>query len=68
MPRDIVVADANGVVIVPRDRAREVAETARQIEAVEADIREPIASGSTLREAASRPRLPPAAEEGRDDR
>ncbi|KAJ5092316.1 demethylmenaquinone methyltransferase family protein [Penicillium alfredii] len=28
-PRDIVVADANGVVIVPRDRAREVAQVAR---------------------------------------
>jgi regulator of RNase E activity RraA len=27
-PRDIVVADANGVVIVPRNRAREVAELA----------------------------------------
>ena len=31
---DIVVADANGVVIVPRQRAREVAETARQVESV----------------------------------
>ncbi|MFZ6044595.1 RraA family protein [Pseudomonas sp. CR3202] len=49
--RDIVVADANGVVVVPRGRAREVAECARQIEQVEARIREQIASGKTLKEA-----------------
>ena len=49
--RDIVVADANGVVIVPRGRAREVAEAARQIEAVEAAIRDCIAGGATIREA-----------------
>jgi regulator of RNase E activity RraA len=49
--RDIVVADANGVVIVPRARAREVAETARQIETVESAIRERIANGATIREA-----------------
>jgi regulator of RNase E activity RraA len=48
-PRDLVVADANGVVIVPRDRAREVAEIARQIETVEAAIRERIAQGETIR-------------------
>lgn len=49
--RDIVVADANGVVIVPRSRAREVAETARQIEVVERSIRERIVKGATIREA-----------------
>ncbi|MCY1514633.1 4-hydroxy-4-methyl-2-oxoglutarate aldolase/4-carboxy-4-hydroxy-2-oxoadipate aldolase [compost metagenome] len=49
--RDIVVADANGVVIVPRERAREVAETARKIESVEASIRERISKGATIREA-----------------
>jgi regulator of RNase E activity RraA len=49
--RDIIVADANGVVAVPRDRAREVAAVARQIETVEADIRAQIAQGKTLREA-----------------
>lgn len=49
--RDIVVADANGVVIVPRERAREVAETARKIEEVEAAIRERIAQGATIRDA-----------------
>lgn len=50
-PRDIVVADANGVVVIPRERAREVAETARKIEQVEADIRTRIAKGKTLKEA-----------------
>lgn len=49
--RDIVVADANGAVVVPRARVREVAETARQIEAVESRIREQIAAGKTLGEA-----------------
>lgn len=50
-PRDIVVADANGVVVVPRGRAREVAELARWIEKCEADIRESIVGGATLGEA-----------------
>lgn len=49
--RDIVVADANGVIIVPRARAREVAETAHHIEAVEAAIRQRIAQGATIGEA-----------------
>ncbi|TWR83488.1 RraA family protein [Pseudomonas saxonica] len=50
-PRDIVVADANGVVVVPRERAREVAQRARRIEQVEAQIREHLTSGKTLKEA-----------------
>ncbi|CAN7494081.1 RraA family protein [Variovorax sp. LjRoot290] len=49
--RDIVVADANGVVVVPRGRAREVAELARKIEGVEAEIRAQIAQGKTLGQA-----------------
>jgi regulator of RNase E activity RraA len=49
--RDIVVADANGVVIVPRARAVEVAACARQIESIEADIRALISQGKTLKEA-----------------
>ncbi|SAK52552.1 transferase [Caballeronia glebae] len=49
--RDVVVADANGVVIVPRARAREVAATARQIEETESRIREQLAQGKTLGEA-----------------
>ncbi|MDM0089274.1 MULTISPECIES: RraA family protein [unclassified Variovorax] len=49
--RDIVVADANGVVVVPRGRAREVAEVARRIEEAEAAIRSQIAQGRSIREA-----------------
>ncbi|KAH6675319.1 ribonuclease E inhibitor RraA/Dimethylmenaquinone methyltransferase [Plectosphaerella plurivora] len=49
--RDIVVADANGVVIVPRDRAREVAALTKSIEKSEQGIREMIAGGSTIAEA-----------------
>mgnify|MGYP001810033600 CR=1 FL=1 len=49
--RDIVVADANGVVVVPRGRAREVAQTAQAIEAAESRIRELIATGMSLGEA-----------------
>jgi regulator of RNase E activity RraA len=50
-PRDIVVADANGVVIVPRDRAREVAALAKTIEKSEEGIRSMISRGSTIAEA-----------------
>ncbi|KAH7012623.1 ribonuclease E inhibitor RraA/Dimethylmenaquinone methyltransferase [Microdochium trichocladiopsis] len=50
-PRDIVVADANGVVFVPRRRAKEVAAVARTIDEAEAKIREMIQAGVTLRAA-----------------
>ena len=49
--RDIVVADANGVVIVPRARARDVAQAAHAIESAESKIRELIATGMTIGEA-----------------
>jgi len=49
--RDVVVADANGVVIVPRSHARAVAETARTIEDAEARIRVHITQGKTLGQA-----------------
>lgn len=50
-PRDIVVADANGVVIVPRGRAREVAEVATKVEKSEESIRALIAGGASIAEA-----------------
>jgi regulator of RNase E activity RraA len=50
-PRDIVVADANGVVVVPRARAAAVARLARQIDEAEAAIRARLARGGTLAEA-----------------
>ena len=49
--RDIVVADANGVVVVPRDRAGDVADAARKIEVVEDHIRNELAQGKTLQQA-----------------
>lgn len=49
--RDIVVADANGVVIVPRGRAEDVAKVARKIEETESNIRKLIAEGKTIGEA-----------------
>ena len=50
-PRDIIVADANGMVIVQRNRAREVAELATKIEKSEEGIRELITSGASISEA-----------------
>lgn len=50
-PRDVIVADANGVVVVPRHRAREVARVANTIETSEAGIRDLIAGGATVGEA-----------------
>lgn len=50
-PRDIVVGDANGVVVVPREKAQLVAQTARKIEEIEANIREQICAGKTLGQA-----------------
>ncbi|GIZ42268.1 hypothetical protein CKM354_000554300 [Cercospora kikuchii] len=49
--RDIVVADANGVVVVPRRRAREVARVAAEIEEAESKIRELLVSGAGIAEA-----------------
>ena len=49
--RDIVVADANGVLVVPRARAAEVARVARQIEYVESQIRAQLEAGKTLKQA-----------------
>ncbi|KAL4908062.1 hypothetical protein BDW74DRAFT_148528 [Aspergillus multicolor] len=53
-PRDIVVADANGVVVVPRVRAREVANVARGIEKSEEGVRELLADGASIAEARER--------------
>lgn len=46
--RDLVVADASGVVIIPRHRVEEVATIAKQIEASEEVIREHLRQGETL--------------------
>lgn len=51
VPSNIVVGDANGVIVVPRLRAAEVAALARRIEGTESQIRQLIAQGQTLRQA-----------------
>jgi len=51
---DIIVADANGVVVVPKERAEEVAEIARTIDAREEAIIKDIQSGSSLRDSRAR--------------
>lgn len=48
---DIVVADASGVVIVPRERAEHIAQVAHDIENIESAIRERIAQGDSIRDA-----------------
>lgn len=47
---DIVIADASGVVVVPRARAEEVAATAQAIEVTESAIRQAISAGQSLRQ------------------
>ncbi|NJP16995.1 RraA family protein [Streptomyces thermoviolaceus subsp. thermoviolaceus] len=50
-PGDIVVADDNGVLVVPAERAAEVAERAERVEGTEAAIAEAVAGGMRLDEA-----------------
>ncbi|MDI9633719.1 MAG: orotidine 5'-phosphate decarboxylase [Methanolinea sp.] len=47
-PGDWIVGDANGVVVVPRERAAEVARRALEVKKTEERIREEIRRGSTL--------------------
>ncbi|HMK15453.1 MAG TPA: bifunctional hexulose-6-phosphate synthase/ribonuclease regulator, partial [Methanomicrobiales archaeon] len=47
-PGDWVVGDENGVVVIPRERAYEVARRAREVQKGEERIREEIARGGTL--------------------
>ena len=49
--QDIVIADANGVVVVPRKFAQEVAKIAHEIETVEEAIRERIKAGDSIKQA-----------------
>ncbi len=50
-PGDVVVADASGVVIVPRAKAEDVARVAHDIEKTESRIRKMLAEGKALRQA-----------------
>jgi regulator of RNase E activity RraA len=48
---DVMIGDANGIVVVPREHAVAVAELARHIGHVESQIREQIEAGKTLGQA-----------------
>jgi len=50
-PGDIVVGDANGVVVFPAEQAEEVADVARRIEETEQDIIREIERGTKLGDA-----------------
>ena len=50
-PQDLIVADINGVVVVPRAQARDVARVAHEIAAVEARMRTLVVAGRTLAQA-----------------
>lgn len=50
-PGDLLVGDADGLVLIPREREAEVLEVAKEIEATEEGIRQEIRKGSRLDEA-----------------
>ncbi|MFF4060664.1 isocitrate/isopropylmalate family dehydrogenase [Streptomyces sp. NPDC001668] len=50
-PGDVVVADDNGVLVVPAERAAEVADRAERVEGTESAIAEAVANGLRLDEA-----------------
>jgi 3-hexulose-6-phosphate synthase/6-phospho-3-hexuloisomerase len=47
-PGDWIVGDMNGVVVIPKERAYEVARRAREVQKNEERIREEISRGGTL--------------------
>lgn len=53
-PDDVVIGDADGVVVVPQDAMEEVLSVVMEIESAEELIRAEIAKGSSLREARAR--------------
>lgn len=50
-PRDILLGDDTGVVVIPHERAEEVLATAKAIAAKEAEIEKALHAGATLKEA-----------------
>ena len=53
-PGDVVVGDADGVVVIPQDAAEEVLSAVEEIESAEELVRAEIAKGTSLREARAR--------------
>ena len=49
-PDDVIVGDADGVVVIPRDIATEVAERAKAVVQKESDIKKRLAAGETTYE------------------
>ncbi len=52
-PGDIIVGDDSGVVVIPRERAYEIARRAKEVEKTESRLREEIKRGRTLSEVAN---------------
>ncbi len=50
-PDDMIIGDASGVVVVPKERAKEVLEIARSIEAAESAIVDAVRGGASIAEA-----------------
>lgn len=53
-PGDILIGDADGVVVVPAEREQDVLDIATEIEQAEAVIRQEVQRGASLREARTR--------------
>ena len=52
-PGDYIVADENGVVVIPKERAYEIARRAKEVEKMESRLYEEIRRGSTLSQVAN---------------
>jgi regulator of RNase E activity RraA len=55
-PGDIIVGDADGIVVIPQSREQEVLRRTQEIEAAEKAIEEAVVSGVSLREARAKNR------------
>jgi 3-hexulose-6-phosphate synthase/6-phospho-3-hexuloisomerase len=52
-PGDIIVGDDSGVVVIPKERAYEIARRAKEVEKTESRMYEEIRRGKTLSEVAN---------------
>jgi regulator of RNase E activity RraA len=51
---DIIVGDADGVVVIPRAHSKAIADEAQRIEAVEANVKAFLRDGNSIRESVVR--------------